>query len=179
MSLPQPTSSPLHLLANVASEAGRYPSHRSDSPQSDGSSPSPPSHSRTSSASTTDSSVADSLADHHLRVPSSSKRLAFQIHRPLSRLNFSPSSLLSPDPNFVPYIRPRKRARKNTELTLRTRMQMKARRKELMEKAIKIKSLDNSPVNERQLLVLRMVYDEITMYPCESWMVLVAIIIHR
>jgi len=56
---------------------------------------------------------------------------------------------------------------------------MKTRRKELLEKAIKIKSLDNSPVNERQLLVLRMVYDEITMYPCESWMVLIAIIINR
>ena len=53
------------------------------------------------------------------------------------------------------------------------------RRKELMDKASKIKSLDNSPVNERQLLVLRMVYDEITMYPCESWMVLIAIIINR
>jgi hypothetical protein len=48
-----------------------------------------------------------------------------------------------------------------------------------MEKASKIKSLDNSPVNERQLILLRMVYDEITMYPCESWMVLIAIIIHR
>jgi hypothetical protein len=24
-----------------------------------------------------------------------------------------------------------------------------------------------------------MIYDEITMYPCESWMVLVAIIVHR
>ncbi|KAF8973563.1 hypothetical protein BDZ97DRAFT_1751594 [Flammula alnicola] len=58
-------------------------------------------------------------------------------------------------------------------------MQMKTRRKELLEKAIKIKSLDNSPVNERQLLVLRMVYDEITMYPCESWMVLIAIVINR
>ena len=56
---------------------------------------------------------------------------------------------------------------------------MKMRRKELLQKAIKIKSLDNSPVNERQLLVLRMVYDEITMYPCESWMVLIAIIINR
>jgi len=48
-----------------------------------------------------------------------------------------------------------------------------------MEKASRIKSLDNSPVNERQLLVLRMVYDEITMYPSESWMVLIAIVIHR
>jgi len=39
--------------------------------------------------------------------------------------------------------------------------------------------LDNSPANEHQLLVLRMVFDEITMYPCESWMVLIAIIIRR
>jgi hypothetical protein len=58
-------------------------------------------------------------------------------------------------------------------------MQMKMQRKELLEKATKIKSLDNSPVNERQLLVLRMVYDEITMYPCESWMVIIAIVIQR
>jgi hypothetical protein len=58
-------------------------------------------------------------------------------------------------------------------------MQMKKKRQELLEKAVKIKSLDNSPVNERQLLVLRMVYDEITMYPCESWMVLLAIVINR
>jgi IS4 transposase len=49
-------------------------------------------------------------------------------------------------------------------------LQMKARRKELMDKANRIKSLENSPVNERQLSVLRMIYDEITMYPCESWM---------
>jgi hypothetical protein len=58
-------------------------------------------------------------------------------------------------------------------------MQMKMKRNELLEKATKIKSLDNSPVNERQLLVLRMVYDEITMYPCESWMVILAIVIQR
>lgn len=56
---------------------------------------------------------------------------------------------------------------------------MKKKRQELLDKAVKIKSLDNSPVNERQLLVLRMVYDEITMYPCESWMVLLAIVINR
>jgi len=58
-------------------------------------------------------------------------------------------------------------------------MQMKVKRQELLQKAIKIKSLDNSPANEHQLLVLRMVFDEITMYPCESWMVLIAIIIRR
>jgi len=48
-----------------------------------------------------------------------------------------------------------------------------------MDKANRIKSLENSPVNERQLSVLHMIYDEITMYPSESWMVLVAIVIHR
>jgi len=56
---------------------------------------------------------------------------------------------------------------------------MKVKRQELLQKATKIKSLDNSPANEHQLLVLRMVFDEITMYPCESWMVLIAIIIRR
>jgi len=56
---------------------------------------------------------------------------------------------------------------------------MKRKRQELYDRAIKIKSLDNSPVNERQLLVLRMIYDEITMYPSESWMVLIAIVINR
>jgi hypothetical protein len=54
-----------------------------------------------------------------------------------------------------------------------------ARRRERLERATKIRSLDNSPVNDEQLTVLRMVYDEITMYPSESWMVLIAIIIRR
>lgn len=54
-----------------------------------------------------------------------------------------------------------------------------ARRRERLERATKIRSLDNSPVNYEQLTVLRMVYDEITMYPSESWMVLIAIIIRR
>jgi len=83
------------------------------------------------------------------------------------------------EPNFVPYVvRPKRKSRK-TELDIKTRLQMKARRKELMDKANRIKSLENSPVNERQLSVLHMIYDEITMYPSESWMVLVAIVIHR
>jgi hypothetical protein len=56
---------------------------------------------------------------------------------------------------------------------------LKARRRECMERALRIKSLENSPVNDRQLHVLRMVYDEITMYPSEAWMVLIAIIINR
>lgn len=56
---------------------------------------------------------------------------------------------------------------------------MRAKRQTLLEKATKIRSLDNSPVNDHQLLVLRMVYNEITMYPPESWMVLLAIVIRR
>jgi hypothetical protein len=88
------------------------------------------------------------------------------------------SNQLPLDPQFVPYVRPKKKTTK-AELDIKTRVQMRARRKELLDKAKKIKSLENSPVNERQLSVLRMIYDEITMYPCESWMVLVAIIIHR
>ncbi|KAK2461630.1 hypothetical protein APHAL10511_006093 [Amanita phalloides] len=54
-----------------------------------------------------------------------------------------------------------------------------ARRRERLERATKIRSLDNSPVNDEQLTILRMVYEEITMYPSESWMVLIAIIIRR
>jgi len=49
----------------------------------------------------------------------------------------------------------------------------------MIEKAKKISSLDNSPANDRQLHVLRMVYDEITMYPNEPWMAILAIIIQR
>ncbi|KAJ2932756.1 hypothetical protein H1R20_g4359, partial [Candolleomyces eurysporus] len=56
---------------------------------------------------------------------------------------------------------------------------MQARRRLFMERAMRIKSLDNSPVNDHQLHVLRMVYDQITMYPPESWMVLIAIVIRR
>lgn len=56
---------------------------------------------------------------------------------------------------------------------------LKARRRKCMERALRIKSLENSPVNDRQLHVLRMVYDEITMYPSEAWMVLIAIVINR
>jgi len=48
-----------------------------------------------------------------------------------------------------------------------------------MDRACGIKSLENSPVNEQQLFVLRTVYDEITMYPTEPWLVLMAIILHR
>ena len=100
--------------------------------------------------------------------------------RPLKRSNSSNRTSLV-DAHFVPFIRHKLggRTRKSAEINLKSRMQMKVKRQELLQKATKIKSLDNSPANEHQLLVLRMVFDEITMYPCESWMVLIAIIIRR
>jgi len=59
------------------------------------------------------------------------------------------------------------------------KLALKERRDVLMEKAMRIKSLDNSPVNDHQLNVLRMVYYQITQYPSESWMVLLAIVLRR
>jgi len=48
-----------------------------------------------------------------------------------------------------------------------------------MTRALKINTLDNSPVNNQQYAVLCMVYNEITMYPSEAWMVVIALVIHR
>ncbi|KAF8913022.1 hypothetical protein CPB84DRAFT_1841447 [Gymnopilus junonius] len=117
----------------------------------------------------------------NLHTPYRSTKAHQIVEQRVLRHSTSSKHISSPDTNFVPFIRHNsaKRTRKAVESNLSSRIQMKKRRKDLMDKATKIKSLDNSPVNERQLLVLRMVYDEITMYPCESWMVLIAIIINR
>ncbi|KAJ3575979.1 hypothetical protein NP233_g734 [Leucocoprinus birnbaumii] len=64
-------------------------------------------------------------------------------------------------------------------LELNKKLELRAKRSQKIEKAKKISSLDNSPANDRQLHVLRMVYDEITMYPSEPWIAILAIIIHR
>jgi len=146
-------SNPLYLLARVASEA--KPASRPSSPSSE---------SRNSYCSATSSSSYISCTVSPL---------------PRALRSLARSNLPHNEPNFVPYVvRPKKKPRKS-ELDIETRLQMKTRRKDLMDKANKIKSLENSPADERQLSVLRMIYDEITMYPCESWMVLVAIVIHR
>ena len=151
----------------------------------------------TSSRNSTPMSSSSSLDLSCCHVPSSS-RTPFQgvasLHipckkteaisdiekRPLKRSNSS-NQISLVDTHFVPFIRHKLggKTRKSAEVNLKSRMQMKVKRQELLQKATKIKSLDNSPANEHQLLVLRMVFDEITMYPCESWMVLIAIIIRR
>jgi len=53
------------------------------------------------------------------------------------------------------------------------------RRKEVLARALLIKTVENSPVNEQQLRVLRMVYDEITKYPKDHWIAIIAVVIHR
>jgi hypothetical protein len=170
----QAPSSPLHFLANVVSsiESATF------SPSSVRSS-SPSSSTRSLSSAPTSTFLHD-VASLHIPCITPETPRDSRHTRALTHSNYS-NDMPQPDPSFVPFIRHKsgRRTRKTTELHLKGRMQMKTRRKELLDKAIKIKSLDNSPVNERQLLVLRMVYEEITMYPCESWMVLIAIIINR
>lgn len=165
---------PLLFLANVISdEVGYDTSTRHLSSSSDSSSkPSSP----ISPSSCSPLYLQDLTSLHVSPVPTKVQDTRQRILRHSTSSNRPPA-----DPNFVQFIRHKsgKKAQRTTDSQLKNRMQMKKRRKELLEKAMGIKSLDNSPVNERQLLVLRMVYDEITMYPCESWMVLIAIIIHR
>jgi len=170
---------PLHFLASVISDIGNdnSSSHHSSSDEESLQTPPPGSSSPMSTASATP--FLQPVADLH--VPCKPTKVQQLVEPRVLRHSTSSNHLPSSDPNFVPFIRHKsgRRTRKIAESHLNNRMQMKRRRKELMDKAIKIKSLDNSPVNERQLFVLRMVYDEITMYPCESWMVLIAIIINR
>jgi len=167
---------PLHFLACVISE---NTAHHSSSSEPSGSASSSPSSSSQASSSNAVSFLSQHVASLHVPYQPAKVKSA----RALRILKHTTSSNHpSPsDSSFVPFIRHKsgRHTRKTTESVLKGKAQMKKRRKELLEKACKIKSLDNSPVNERQLLVLRMVYDEITMYPSESWMVLIAIIIHR
>ncbi|KAJ7102097.1 hypothetical protein B0H15DRAFT_813174 [Mycena belliarum] len=80
------------------------------------------------------------------------------------------------------HLRPRKKVPKShqsSRLHLKPKQELKIRRKELMDRACAIKSLENSPVNEQQLVVLKTIYNEITMYPPEPWLVLMACVLHR
>ncbi|KIM47861.1 hypothetical protein M413DRAFT_62944 [Hebeloma cylindrosporum] len=174
---PQTQLGPLHFLANVVSDIDSTISHRSQTPSSTaGTSVGSSSPSSSSEAYSPPASFLPDVASLHIPCNAGSSRE--KGHRALRHSNTSNQSLSS-DPHFVPFRRVSRRTRKTSESHLRNRMQMKTKRNELLEKATKIKSLDNSPVNERQLFVLRMVYDEITMYPCESWMVILAIVIQR
>jgi len=173
--LTQAQQGPLHFLAHVicATDPTSTPS-RNSTPLSSSSSLDLPCH-VSSSARTPVQGVAI------LHIPcKNTEAISDAEKRPLKRSNSS-NQISNVDTHFVPFIRHKLggRSRKSAEANLKSRTQMKVKRQELLQKATKIKSLDNSPANEHQLLVLRMVFDEITMYPCESWMVLIAIIIRR
>ena len=171
--LTQAQQGPLHFLAHVicATDSASIPS-RNSTPMSSSSLDLPCCHVPSSSR-TPFQGVAI------LHIPCKNTEAGTE-KKPLKRSNSS-NQISNVDTHFVPFIRHKSggRSRKSAEVNLKSRTQMKVKRQELLQKATKIKSLDNSPVNEHQLLVLRMVFDEITMYPCESWMVLIAIIIRR
>jgi len=139
---------------------------------------SPSSSVRSVSSAPTSTDMNDVASPHNSYTKSSDYTREMR-HRTLRNATARYSSPASASVPFISQNKASRRTRKTTNSHMQGRMQMKKKRQELLDKAAKIKSLDNSPVNERQLLVLRMVYDEITMYPCESWMVLLAIVINR
>jgi len=172
-SLTQAQQGPLHFLAHVICARDSTPTPSRDS--------TPMSSSSSSSCHLPSSSQTPFQGVAILHIPcKNTEAISDTEKRPLKRSNSS-NQISNADTHFVPFIRHKSggRSRKSAEVNLKGRTQMRVRRQELLQKATKIKSLDNSPANEHQLLVLRMVYDEITMYPCESWMVLIAIIIRR
>jgi len=174
--LTQAQQGPLHFLAHVICATDTTStSSRNTTPMSSSSSPDLPCCHISSPPRTPFQGVAS------LHIPCKKiEAISDTEKKPLKRSNSS-NQISHVDTHFVPFIRHKLggRTRKSAEVNLKSRMQMKVRRQELLQRATKIKSLDNSPANEHQLLVLRMVFDEITMYPCESWMVLIAIIIRR
>lgn len=157
--------SPLHFLAQVACDV-----------VSPANSPSPRIQEAGSPSASSCISTA-SIEQHKSCSPSSPRHSSIP---PLRHANIChhPSDISSSSPS-PPRRKTAKRPNPDHLLQIKYKQQMRAKRQTLLEKATKIRSLDNSPVNDHQLLVLRMVYNEITQYPPESWMVLLAIVIRR
>lgn len=160
--MPSPPHGPLHFLADVAIRTMPHPARHYTS-QTD--SAAGPSNQYSVSSPT--------VASLHISCGKDASSLSSPEPIPLKRSNSS--NRFDTETRSLR----RKKNHKTLSYSPKARSQLKNRRKELMDKAMKIRSLDNSPVNSRQFIVLRMVYDEITMYPSESWMVLMAIIIRR
>jgi len=166
-------TSPLHVLASVACDTVAPSQHTSSSPGPYDSDAYPPPNSWRSSC-----------------PPQDALSLQLGYSSPVSDPDSPPQPLRQSNaPNQLPGAKRRATspARRKTNkkhssdamIQLKHKHAIRARRQLLMERAMRIKSLDNSPVNDHQLRVLRMVYDQITMYPPESWMVLIAIVIRR
>ncbi|KAF5323494.1 hypothetical protein D9611_005751 [Ephemerocybe angulata] len=164
-------TSPLHVLARAACDAVDSSPDSTPSPGPDDSSTGSPPRSWYSSTSGSD---VVHFATLRYRDGSPDLDSPPQPLRPSHASNHAGNS--SPSPTR------RKSSKKHSPdamLQIKYKQKMRAKRQLFMERAMRIKSLDNSPVNDHQLHVLRMVYDQITMYPPESWMVLIAIVIRR
>jgi hypothetical protein len=163
---PSDSESPLHLLARVAAE-----SRRLDSPL--------------------DLPVDASISPKIFPILRSSKRVSERRDASLSpsESESTTSRSLSPTPTLVERSdlcpissKARKschRSPKVTEAQKSARAAAEPRRKQILARALRIKTVENSPVNEQQLRVLRMVFDEITKYPKDSFIAILSCIIHR
>jgi hypothetical protein len=169
--------SPLHFLAQVACDAVPTSPTDSPSPGEDVYIPDLHSQSRHSSTSSFDLVNLHIPCSSTTSTASTDDSLAADLPQPFRHSNASNNVI------DIPTSPSRRKANKKSShdasFQSKFKQQMRARRQLLMQKAMRIKSLDNSPVNDHQLHVLRMVYDQITMYPPESWMVLIAIVIRR
>ncbi|KAF4573081.1 hypothetical protein EYR36_007591 [Pleurotus pulmonarius] len=116
------------------------------------------------------SSSSSRSADCSYRLESPSRRIVGSLH-----ISCDPYAT-SPSPP-KPFKRTRGHAKAKDLAALS--LEKKIKQQEVKERASKIRTVENSPVNQQQLLVLRMVYDQITMYPSETWMAIIAVTIRR
>ncbi|KAF4605053.1 hypothetical protein EYR40_003836 [Pleurotus pulmonarius] len=131
------------------------------------------------------SSSSSRSADCSYRLESPSRRIVGSLHISCDPYATSPSP---PKPfkrsvasNSLASTRSKTRTRghaKAKDLAALS-LEKKIKQQEVKERASKIRTVENSPVNQQQLLVLRMVYDQITMYPSETWMAIIAVTIRR
>ncbi|KAJ8475271.1 hypothetical protein ONZ45_g15669 [Pleurotus djamor] len=95
--------------------------------------------------------------------------------KPFKRSVASNSASSFHKPRSISKLRDTQKSRQAAVLSI----EKKLKQQEVKERAQKIRTVENSPVNQQQLLVLRMVYDQITMYPSETWMAIIAVTIRR
>jgi hypothetical protein len=94
------------------------------------------------------------------------------------------SPFTSPEPESLSSPSPKKRSvqrlnRPETRAKMEARAKMRSRREILAEKASKMNTVMNSPVNEFQYVILRMVFDKFTPYPPEAYMNIIGVMIGR
>ncbi|KAH8835904.1 hypothetical protein DL96DRAFT_1550282 [Flagelloscypha sp. PMI_526] len=159
---------PLDFLANVCIQRSMEESSHTLSPLA---SPSP------SNASLPDSGYGSSSSERPKKTMKKGKTKA----GPKSKLysNRTSPCQLSPEPDVHTKKRTTPHPSVSETRAILNRGKMRSRREELAEKAAKMETVMNSPVNEIQYAVLRMVYDTITPYPPEPYMNILAVVLAR